>query len=199
MSAQQLIDTIRADEVTATIPIILISARATREDRQAGFEWGADGYVTKPFEPEVLLSQIEATLRSRARTIEAARPVIHLHPSDVEPRNSDEEFLGSVRDVIEDRMQDPAFDVNELARALGYSRSAFYRHLDELGVGSPAELIRQMRLERSLQLIEAGEASVSRIAWRVGFKSTSHFSKLFRDRFGSAPSEFVQRRRPPRG
>jgi len=100
----------------------------------------------------------------------------------------DEEFLEALRSVVEANVADEDFDVEALAIALAHSRSSLYRRLADLGAGSPADIIRTLRLERAAQLLRARAGNVSQIAYEVGFKSVSHFSRSFREHFRVTPS-----------
>jgi DNA-binding response OmpR family regulator len=172
------------------VPVIFLSARVALEDRLAGLRAGGADYLTKPFEMDELKLRIQRVVEERRAAAER-RPVIHLHPSEVEVVSADLRFLAGVRSAIEASMGDSDFDVVQLAQAVGCSRSGLYRRLEALNAGSPADLLRTMRLERAAQLLAARKGSVSRIAHEVGFRSLSHFSRAFRAHYGTAPSEYA--------
>ncbi len=99
-------------------------------------------------------------------------------------------FLAQVRQAIEERMADETLTVNALAEAIGYERSRLYRRLREAAGATPEALIKQFRLERAAQLLTARAGTVSEIAYAVGFKSVTHFCKVFKDRYGTSPGTF---------
>jgi len=188
--AEALLTTLRASRDFRHIPVLLLSANATQEDRIQGFKWGADDYLTKPFEPFELMARIEALIESQKRRADGPRTTIHLHPGTPQVETEDVRFFARLRDVIEENLSDPDFGVEALARKTGHSRSALYRKLGSFGSGSAADLIRQMRLARAKQLLESEAGSVHRVARLCGFTSPSHFSRLFRDEYGYPPSQF---------
>lgn len=190
MSGSELCRRIKASPALSFIPVILLTAKATREGMLEGLEGGADEYMTKPFDPIELGARIRNLVRSRHRLWELARHEGRLQPSDPEARSTDERFLEQLRMTIEAHIDDETFDVESLALALGYSRSSLYRRLEGLVSESPAEIILGVRLERAAQLLGARAGTVSEIAYSVGFKSVSHFSRRFRGRYGVPPSEY---------
>jgi signal transduction histidine kinase/ligand-binding sensor domain-containing protein/DNA-binding response OmpR family regulator len=188
---------LRDDPETDFIPVILLTARAATEDRLAGLREEADAYLTKPFQVEELTTQIDNLITVRRRLRERfAQPVVRVRPVPLEVISPDAKFLDQVRSAIEVHMTNEEFGVEELARLVAHSRGHLHRRLKETTGESPSDLLRRMRLERAAQLLEAGEGSVSEIAYAVGFKSVAHFSNRFQDHFGVRPSGY--RRQPVR-
>jgi transcriptional regulator GlxA family with amidase domain len=111
-------------------------------------------------------------------------------------QSSDEAFLEKLSRTIEERMDDPAFGVDELARAMSESRSNLYRRLAKLDVPWAAELIRSLRLQRAGQLLAARAGTVGEIAYGTGFRSVSHFSRCFKQEFGTSPSRYREQHPP---
>lgn len=190
--AETLLRTLRTDRELQHLPVLLLTASASPEDRVLGFKWGADDYLTKPFEPSELLARIDALFQTQKRQALGLKPAIHLHPGAPTGATDDERFLARLRDVIEENLSDSDFGVEALAKNVGHSRSALYRKLAALGIDSAADLIRKMRLARAKQLLEARTGSVHRIARMCGFPSPAHFSRLFRDEFGVPPSRITE-------
>jgi signal transduction histidine kinase/ligand-binding sensor domain-containing protein/DNA-binding response OmpR family regulator len=182
---------LKEDPDTDFIPVILLTARAATEDRMAGLREAADAYLTKPFQMEELTTQIDNLIALRRRLRERfAAKVVRMHPAPVEVASSDTKFLDQVRSVIEIRLVDEDFGIEELARLVAHSRGHLHRRLKEIADESPSDLLRRMRLERAAQLLESGAGSVSEIAYGVGFKSVAHFSNRFQDHFGVRPSAY---------
>ena len=184
-----LLRALRADPEVAFIPVILLSARADVADRIRGLQVGADDYLTKPFKAAELVARVDNLIRSRQR-LRGHRPPVSVRASRVEAASAEDRLLDAVREAIEAGMADENFDVEALATTVGKSRSALYRSFTDLGIGSPADLIRSLRLDRAAQLLAAHTGTVSEVAYAVGFKSVSHFSRSFRDRFGVTPSAY---------
>jgi AraC-like DNA-binding protein len=184
---------LKGDAMTAAIPVVLLTARATAEDQIAGLDTGADAYVVKPFEPAVLEARVANQLAQRRRLREhfrqgaAARPT----PDAVAPSAAPSALERRLRPIVEARLTDPALSPETLAAAAGLSYHQLYRALrDELGV-SPSRFIRGVRVERAAERLRSGAGSVTEVAYSVGFESLSYFSRAFHERFGAAPSTFL--------
>ncbi len=186
---------IRADPAIDFIPVVLLTAKASVEARVEGLEEGADAYLAKPFDARVLRATIEGLIASRRRLRDryaAAAPVVAAdlpaESATEEPLGADGRYLRRLRDVIEARLHDEEFAVDDLARAVGQSRVSLFRHVRRLLSASPSDVLREARLQRAGQLLKAREGNVSEVAYAVGFKSTAHFSNAFLARFGVRPS-----------
>jgi AraC-like DNA-binding protein len=182
---------LKGDAMTAAIPVVLLTARATAEDQVAGFETGADAYVVKPFEPAVLEAHVASLLAQRRRLREHFRQAGDA-PSPTPPAApSGSPLERRLRPIVESRLTDPALSPETLAAAAGLSYHQMYRALrDELGM-SPSRFIRGVRVECAAELLRRGAGSVTEVAYSVGFESLSYFSRAFHERFGAAPSTFL--------
>jgi len=185
---------LKADPELEFVPIVLLTARASNDHRLEGLALGADDYLAKPFHAPELLLRIRNLIAVRRGLRERLRPrELHAHP--VEATAADDVFLARVRQAIEERMGDEALTVGALAEAIGYERSRLYRRLKDAAGATPEALIKQFRLERAAQLLTARAGTVSEIAYAVGFKSVTHFCKVFKDRYGCSPGAFSASRR----
>ena len=199
---------LKAHAETDFIPVVLLTAKAAPEDRLAGIRALADAYLAKPFAPDELVALIANRIAVRQRLRERFRQegtalvlgegdsqeaapsaLPALVPSAVEVDSAEAAFVASVREAIEAELADEDFSVERLAAAVGLSRSQLHRRLRDVLGQTPSEAIRTMRLERALQLLEAGAGTVSEVAYAVGFKSVSHFSNSFQRHHGRRPSE----------
>jgi signal transduction histidine kinase/ligand-binding sensor domain-containing protein/DNA-binding response OmpR family regulator len=182
---------LKADPETDFIPVILLTARAAAEDRLTGLRQEADAYLTKPFQVEELTTRIDnlIALRRRLRA-RFAGEMDRIPPAAAQVIPDGAKFLEQVRSVIEQRLADDQFGVEELARHVAHSRSHLHRRLKEMAGESPSDMLRRMRLDRAAELLEAGAGSVSEIAYGVGFKSVAHFSNRFQEHFGVRPSAY---------
>jgi CheY-like chemotaxis protein len=194
MDGYALCRAIKSDPETDFIPVVLLTARAERDDRLAGLREHADDYLTKPFDVRELTTRIEnliairRRLRDRFTSAPAAEP-----PREPEtPDPADEAFLARVRGAVVAHLSEEDFSVEELARAVAHSRGHLHRRLRGLAGESPSDLIRRMRLERAAELLSARAGSVAEVAYSVGFKSVAHFSNAFKERYGVRPSGFKQ-------
>lgn len=184
---------VKTDPELDFIPVVLLTAKASTNSRVEGLESGADDYLTKPFEVRELQARVANLICSRQRLQE--RMEANVAPrSTRSPRGNDERsdstFAENVRAVIDEEMTDEDFGVEDLARALNMSRVHLYRRMGEELDEQPNELIIRMRLDRAADLLRSHAGSVAEVAYGVGFKSVSHFTKRFRQRFDMTPTSF---------
>ncbi|MCB0654633.1 MAG: response regulator [Saprospiraceae bacterium] len=195
MNGFELCQTLKNDERTSHIPVILLTAKAGQDHKVAGLETGADVYLTKPFDERELQVQARNLVFQRQRLQERyANPgefkrIIHLGPSEISVISADQRFLEKVSAAIEDNMDNEFFSVEDLAAMVHFSRSQLHRKLKAISGKSPNELIREYRLTRAKELLEKGHGNVSEVAMSVGYSSLSYFSRSFKDAFGIMPSE----------
>ena len=189
---------LKGDPETDFIPIILLTARASTEDRVAGFIGGADDYLAKPFEMRELEARVENLIASRRRLRErfagerTEAPPPPPHPPAAHPGLSRDDlaFVDRLHATIAGHFAEPEFGVAELARQLFLDRSHLFRRTRELLGETPSDLIRRVRLERAAKLLVEGAGTVAEVAYGVGFQSVSHFSQAFREVYGVSPSGY---------
>lgn len=177
---------------TNHIPVILLTAKAGLDNRVAGFERGADDYLTKPFHPVELRARVQNLLLQRQQLRLTFSRALYLKPTHVAVTSVEEQFLQQAMAVVEREMSNSAFTVEELAAALSLSRMQLHRKLKALTDQSATEFMRHLRLHRAAELLAGRTGTVSEVAYRVGFESLSYFTKAFRDVFGTLPSEYDQ-------
>lgn len=193
---------LKADKELAYVPVILLTARADGADRLEGLQAGADDYLAKPFEVDELLARVDNLIASRRRFLQ--RPVdpesapVEIPALEMSSNPSrDQALVNRVWQVIGEHLEEEDFNVDSLADHLSMDRSHLYRRLQTLVGESPSDLIRQRRLQQAETLLRQGSGSVSEIAYQVGFRSVSHFSRSFRHSFGRAPSALLNEIEPP--
>ena len=187
---------LKSDERTSHIPVILLTAKATLSDRLEGLELGADDYLQKPFSKDELLIRVKNLLQQRAtlrQKFSLTTPNQATTDINTTSQKLDSQFMQKAYDVVEAHLDDSGFEVEDLCRALGMSRTNLHRKLKALTDSSATEFIRKMRLERASRLLREGKHSVSEVAYQVGFESLSYFSKSFQEEFGTAPSEYIRK------
>ncbi len=188
----QVLQEIKNDPRTSHIPVIMLTAKDTAESRTEGLEYGADGYLTKPFDIGDLTQQIKNILNSRKQLHERFRKQVITSPKEVTVTNVDEEFLQRAMDIVEDNMGNTEFSVEELVREMRVSRSKLYLKLKALTGQSSSEFVRTIRLKRAVQLLENSGYSVKEVMFMTGFNTASYFSKCFKQQFGIVPSEYIR-------
>lgn len=189
MDGVELCRKLKTDERTSHIPVIMLTAKAEREDRLEGLQTGADDYLIKPFDAEELRVRINNLIEQRRRLRERFGREAVFKPKEAAVTPVDETFLRQVLETIEANMDEETFSVVELSQAVSMSRSQLHRKLKALTDKSPNQIIREMRLQRAKELLEKGAGNASEIAFMVGFNSLAYFSKCFKDQFGVSPSE----------
>lgn len=180
---------------TSHIPIILLTARTSMLYRTEGLETGADDYITKPFDSNLLKLRVKNLLNSRKRLREKFSQNIAFEPHEITITTPDQNLLQQVIESIEKFMEDSSFDVNALAKELGVSRSVLYRKLPAITNYTPKEFIRVIRLKRAAQILEKADLPISDVCYRTGFKTPKYFSRCFRDFFGVLPSEYAKQKK----
>ena len=189
MDGVELCRRLKQQAATSHIPIIMLTAKAEREDKLEGLEQGADDYLTKPFDAEELRLRVHNLLEQGRRWRARFSKEVSFKPGEVAATSVDEAFLYKVVEVIELNLEEETFGVPDLASAVGLSRSQLHRKLKALSDKSPSQVIKDMRLQRAKDLLEKGAGNASEVAFMVGFNSLAYFSKCFKDAYGRPPSE----------
>ncbi|AXY75674.1 hybrid sensor histidine kinase/response regulator [Paraflavitalea soli] len=190
MNGIDLCQKIKKDQRTSHIPVILLTALAGEEQQLKGLETGANDYLTKPFNFEILLSRIRNLLSQQAIARKTFEKRIDVRPADVHTTSPDEQFLHQVMEIIEKNMANPDFSVEEMSKGVFMSRVALYKKILALTGKTPIEFIRSVRLKRAAQLLEKSEMTVAEIAYEVGFNNPKYFSKYFKMEFHVLPSQW---------
>ena len=192
---------LKDDTATSHIPVILLTARSLDDQKAEGYSLGADSYLTKPFQANVLLARIDNLLQNRARLyalFSTARKDGSEDDTDeagttptAAPATGDKDrrFVGRLRKIVQTHLADADFNVERIGEEIGLSRVQLYRKVKALTGQSPVELLRSARLQRGRHLIETTDMTVSEVAYDVGFTSPSYFTKCFKDEFGQNPNE----------
>jgi len=188
MDGAEMLRTLRADPATDFLPVIFLTAKAAMPDKLAGLDAGADDYLTKPFRPDELKTRIRNLIAQRMRLRERFQREGGTASAPSTEEETTSPFLKAVTAAIHEHLGDDDLTVSRLAEEVGASRSKLYRKLGEATEVSPGDLIWQVRLDEARRLLREGAGNVSEVAYGVGFKSVSHFTNRFRDRFDESPS-----------
>jgi DNA-binding response OmpR family regulator/nitrogen-specific signal transduction histidine kinase len=190
MDGYQMSKRLKKDFKTSHIPIIMLTAKAAREDKMDGLEIGADDYLIKPFDASELLIRVKNLIRNREQMREKFRVEMTLKPREVIVPSSEKLFIEKVTDIIEKNIDKEKFGVDELSNELGLSRSQLHRKLKAITDQSTTEFIRNYRLKRAADLILQDAGNMAEIAYQVGFSSQAYFTKSFTELFGCSPGEY---------
>ncbi|HLP48457.1 MAG TPA: response regulator, partial [Candidatus Kapabacteria bacterium] len=186
----QLCKTLKQDRSTSHIPIILLTAKAAEENILEGLETGVDDYITKPFSTRILCARIKNLIDLRRQMQQNHHREMTLKPVKMNVSTVDREFFKELHQVIESNLSDPDFNVEQLANKLYMGRSTVYRKIEALCGENPTDYIRSYRLKRAAQLLQTGDASVTDVAFDVGFNSRTYFTRCFKEMFHQLPSDF---------
>lgn len=195
MSGYELCHMIKDDLQTSHIPVILVTAKITDENKVEGLNSGADAYVTKPFAPKVLMAMIKSPLtnRERVRTILNSTTETDKDVEDVLSAQ-DKHFMDELYQVMEKEMANAELDVNKATEMMHVSRTKLYYKVKGLTGESPSTFFKTYKLNKAAELIKAGEHTISEIAFMTGFNTLSHFSTSFKKQFGCTPSEYGKKK-----
>jgi signal transduction histidine kinase/DNA-binding response OmpR family regulator len=186
-----LCNTLKKNDVTNHIPIILLTAKAEQDSRMEGLETGADDYLTKPFEMMELKVRLKNLIDQRSVLREKFSRQGILGYQSVRMHSVEDKFLKRLHETLEGSIGNTQFSIDDLAEAMGMSRIQLYRKCNALTQKSPKELLQHYRLDRAADLLRQRAGNVSEVAYQVGYENLSHFAKSFRKHFGRLPSEVV--------
>ncbi|HSH19435.1 MAG TPA: response regulator [Draconibacterium sp.] len=185
----EVCQTLKKNFRTSHIPIILLTAKADNESKIEGLKYGADAYLTKPFDSNELLIRLEKLIEIREKLKTKYRTLaITAVSNSVKPANPDEIFLKKLKENLEKYYEDDNFDTNQLIRKIGMSRVQLFRKLKALTDMSATHFIRLYRLSRAKEKILTTQLNISEIAYEVGFKDPAYFTRSFSKEFGIPPS-----------
>ncbi|WP_321332266.1 two-component regulator propeller domain-containing protein [uncultured Bacteroides sp.] len=200
MDGYELCSLVKNDVRTSHIPLILLTARTAEAHKLEGLETGADDYITKPFNFDILSLRIKKLLEIREMRREKFSRQIDPEPSEITITPLDEKLIRKAILYVENNISRSELSVEELSRELGMSRVHLYKKLMHITGKSPVEFIRVLRLKRAAQLLRESQLNVSEIAYEVGFNNPKYFSKYFREEFGMLPSAYmVEMKKEPDG
>lgn len=203
----ELLSAIRASNETCHLPVIILSAKVSVDDRIKVMECGADDYITKPFSSSYLLARLRSVLKQREHYKDYLLSVadrtednsgtnsVKMNLKDLSPSlpsitHFDEEFIKDKIKEVENNLNNPDFKIDLLADKVNLGRTMFYRKIKSILGVAPIDLVKDMRIKRSLQLLDSGEYSVSEVAYMCGFTSPQYFSRAFKAAKGCTPTEY---------
>lgn len=177
---------------TSHIPVILLTARSGDEAKISGYAVGADSYISKPFSFDVLLVRIKQLIEQQEGRKKEFHKTLRVNPSRITITSIDEQLLQKALKLIEEHIDNSEYNVEQLSTDMGMSRMNLYRKLQAITGQTPTEFIRTIRLKRAAQLLQDGKLNVSEVADRVGFSSSSYFTKCFKEQFGVLPTQYSE-------
>jgi len=198
MDGFEMCTVIKTQFESCHIPVVLLTARTLEEDRLEGYKNGADAYLPKPFEINVLKARVQNLLDSKKRIQEKFSKLGALLPSNkLTTNNLDEAFLEKTTKVIIDNIADPDFKLENLLKEIGIGRSQFYRKTQSITGQNPSNFIRTIRLKHASELLLINNYTIKEVTHMTGFNSTAYFSKTFKEIFKLTPSEYIKKHEKP--
>ncbi len=192
MDGYELCAQIKNNIETSHIPIVMLTAKVSAENRMQGYNTGADSYIEKPVNLEMLSIRVRSLLDQRQKLQSYFKSGITLEPENVKLTSVDEKFVLKAKEIIDRNIDNPDFNVNQFVKEMGTSNSMLYRKLTTMIGMSPVEFIKNMRLKRAVQLLKEQKFTISEVAYATGFNDTSYFTVCFKKQFGITPTEFVE-------
>ena len=189
MDGYELLVQLRSDELTNHIPVILLTARTTQEEKRMGLSLGADAYLTKPFDQKELLIRIQGLL-DRNQTLKEHFSKSGFRLDQLQERPQDE-FLDKIEEYVFQNLS-VGFSIEDLSKHLGVSRIQLYRKVKGITGKSPSNYVRLIRLLEARKRIFYSQDNISEIAYSVGFKDPAYFSRVFQQEFDVSPSKYRQ-------
>lgn len=173
------------------LPVILLTAKTAIESRLQALQFGADDYVTKPFEPEYLRARVHNILIQREQLEQSYRQrLMRLEPQKAEEQVPGDAFLAKLLDVMNRQMDNNTLTVDELVEEMSMGRTVFFNKLKSMTGLSPVEFIREMRIKRAAQLLEERRYNITEVTYMVGMNDSRYFAKCFKNTYGVTPSEY---------
>lgn len=208
MDGLDMVKRLKENRMVCHIPVIVLSAKSSLDDRIAGLEHGIDDYIAKPFSSTYLKARIVSLLRQRRQLQELymnrladqdsqpgkVQSAATYEPSLPELESLDEQFMKSVMEFLEANMSNQELEIENLAEHLFMSRTVFYRKLKPITGLTPVEFVREIRLKRAIQLMESDDYTISQVAYMTGFRAPKYFSKVFKKATGLTPSEYKEKK-----
>ena len=195
MNGIELCNMLKSDMRTSHIPVIMLTAKDTMEDREEGYESGADSYIAKPFSAKLLKTRVDNLLSSRkvwANYILQHQPMESPTRENVLPLR-ERQFIENLNELIMQNIDAANLDISFLTDKLNMSHSTCYRKIKGLTGLSPNEYVRRLRLTKAAELLKQNEMSITEVAYACGFSSLSYFRTCFKEVYDVSPKEYVQR------
>ena len=188
----ELCNTLKTDERTSHIPIILLTSGVGEEQELKGLQSGADDFITKPFKLRLLQSRVENLISSRKALRDRYSQEMVLKAKDIALTPTDVQFFNRVQEVLDEQLSNPDFSVELFCKSVGMSRMQLHRKLMTYTGLSTSAFIRSQRLKQAVQILGAADTSISEVAYAVGFNTPSYFIKCFKETYKKTPLEYFE-------
>jgi signal transduction histidine kinase/ligand-binding sensor domain-containing protein/CheY-like chemotaxis protein/AraC-like DNA-binding protein len=194
-SGIELCSKIKSDKRTNHIPVMLLTALTGKENQLLGLETGANDYLTKPFNFEILNIKIRNLLTLNQSFRNTYSKQIKVATTEVVVESQNGKIFNKVLQYIEDNLNNSQLSVEDMSRSIGMSRGSLYSKLLELTGETPVEFIRSVKLDKAAILLEKSDLNIAQICYSVGFATPNYFARAFKSRFNMLPSEYINLKR----
>jgi AraC-like DNA-binding protein len=189
MDGLEFCNHIKSNLATSHIPVILLTALTDRSNKLSGFDHGADIYISKPFDKELLIKQIKNIISHREKLRQKFGQA-QLDNQQPQLGGLDNYFLNKINALIESNLTNEEFTVEFLAAEIGLSRSQLHRKLKSMTGSTTTEYIRTVKLKKAAELLKDGKYNIDEASYMSGFSSHSHFSKCFKELYKLSPKDY---------
>lgn len=193
MDGMELCQRIKESPSYCHIPVVLLTAKAMTMYVEEGFQVGADDYLVKPFKMSTLIARINNLLIGRQKLKEIYGKRFSLKSVGLELEPVNQSFVEQYESIVKKHLSEPELDVEMLCREMGVSRATLYRKMKEIVHLSPAEVIRNIRLECAAEMLRTSGQTATEIAYLTGFGSYNHFSDYFKSIYGVSPKMYREK------
>jgi len=192
MDGMELCERVKNDALTSHIPVILLTALGATESKLKGLQTGADDYITKPFNAELLLARIKNLIEMRKQLQLKFKQSVVVDPSEIVTNVGDEKLLKKAIELIETNIENLDFGIKEFIEGMPVSRRGLYDKLKAITGMTVSEFIISIRLRHAAKLLLTKEFSISEITYKVGFQNRSQLNRAFKDQFSMSPTEYIR-------
>lgn len=193
MDGFEFTKTLKSNELTSFIPVILLTAKTSDEAHLEGLKSTADAFLTKPFNNEIVKETVIQLIAERKKLHTRYSQELVLRPVDIVINSVEEKFIEKLQLILSKELANADFSADDFANSIGMSRMQLHRKLKSLLGVSATEFLRNERLKASTELLKKGKANISEIAYSVGFNDVSYFSKCFKEMYHCTPTEYMEK------
>jgi signal transduction histidine kinase/AraC-like DNA-binding protein len=192
MDGYEFTKTIKDNELTSFIPVILLTAKTSDEAHLEGLKSTADAFLTKPFNNEIVKATVNQLIAERKKLHKRYSQELVLRPVDIVINSQEEKFIERLQKILDKNLSNSDYSTEDFASEIGMSRMQLHRKLKSLLGVSSTEFLRNERLKISAELLKKGNGNISEIAYSVGFNDVSYFSKCFKEMYQCTPTEYME-------
>ncbi len=192
MDGKEFCKQVKKNVNTCHIPFLLLTALISKDSEKEGLAIGADDYITKPFDSDILMTKIDNLIKSRILITRREQTLIALKPIESPKIDKDSQFLLELIELIKSNLNKADLKIDDLSKEMGISHTPFYKKIKELTNQTPNEFLKRIRLEQAKSMLSEKELTISEIAYKTGFNSPKYFRNCFKDQYGMTPSEYLE-------